>query len=79
MDMALLNGLKERNMKDNGKIICTMEWVYSSGQMANAIEVSMRIIRKVDRASCHGPVENAKREYGSTESLNRPKQIDFYL
>ena len=79
MGMVHLNGLKERNMKDSGKIICTMEWVYLSGQMANAIEASTRIIRKVVKESFHGLVGNAKQENGKMESLYRHKLIEFTI
>jgi hypothetical protein len=77
--MVHLNGLKERNMKDNGKIICTMEWVYLSGQMENAIEASTKIIRKVVKVPCPGPMENAKQDHGAMESSYRHKLIEFTI
>ena len=64
-------------MKDNGKIICIMEWDYLSGQMERATEGSTRTIRKVEKVSCLGLMENAKQEYGAMDSLYKNKLIEL--
>ena len=76
MDMGSLSGLKAKDMRASGKIICTMEQVFLSGQTESATGASMKTIRKVVKALCLGRVESAKQEYGEMESMFRNKLIE---